>query len=153
MKIKIFLIFVPLIFLAAGCTQKAPETKISFGTGSVTINGHKLNVQIAETPQAQEKGLGGRNSLAENDAMLFVFPEVGRMGFWMKDTLIPLDFIWIREGKIVEITPNVPTEPNVPDASLRTYAPEESIDSTIEVNAGWTAKNNIKVGDEVTVIR
>jgi uncharacterized membrane protein (UPF0127 family) len=83
--------------------------------------------------------------------MLFLFEAAGMPAFWMKDTRIPLDFIWIKDNKVAEITKDVQPQPNVPDASLRTYQPAELIDSVIEVNAGWTAKNMIKPGDGVTV--
>ena len=146
---KVLIIATVLSFVAVACNNKVPE--VLFGRGTVTIAGHVLNVQVAQTAKAQEKGLGGRDSLAENDGMLFVFPTPGRTAFWMKDTLIPLDFIWIRDGKVVEITTNVPVELNVPDAALHKYLPSESIDSALEVNAGWAARNNIKVGDSVAV--
>ena len=148
-KLKIIFILVPLGFLAASCNKQTPT--VSFGTGTVTIAGHILNVQVARTAEAQAQGLGERDSLPADDGMLFVFPTPGRTAFWMKDTLIPLDFIWIRDGKVVEITTNVPVELNVPDAALHKYLPSESIDSALEVNAGWAARNNIKVGDSVAV--
>jgi uncharacterized membrane protein (UPF0127 family) len=148
-KLKMFLFLIPLIFLAAGCNKKATEEPQA--TQTITIAGHKLNVQVAQTVQDQEKGLGGRGFLAENDGMLFLFAAPGKVAFWMKDTLIPLDFIWIKDGKVAEITPDVQPEPNVSDSSLHIYLPAEEIDSTIEVNAGWAAKNEIKVGDKVIV--
>ena len=148
-RFKFFLVLVPLVFLAASCNKKAPEGK--FGSAAMSIGGHALSVEVAQTPEAQAQGLGGRASLGADNGMLFVFPGPGKVGFWMKDTLIPLDFIWIRDGKVVEITANVQPEPNLPDPALHIYRPAELIDSTVEVNAGWAAKNQIKVGDIVTV--
>ncbi len=148
-RFKIFLVLIPLMFLAASCNKKAPEGK--FGSAAMRIGEYALSVEVAQTPEARALGLGGRDSLGADNGMLFVFAGPGKVGFWMKDTLIPLDFIWIRDGKVVEITPNVPVEPNVPDAALHRYLPAESIDSALEVNAGWAAKNSIKVGDPAVV--
>lgn len=143
----------PLIilpFLAFGCNKSQPQSVV-YKTATAVIAGHTLNIQVADTGVLQEKGLGDRSSLAQDDGMLFKFPAVGRYAFWMKSMKFNLDFIWIKAGKIVEITPNVPIEPGIPDTSLHNYLPAEEIDSVIEVNAGWTAKNKIKVGDTVRV--
>ncbi|MEO8065276.1 MAG: DUF192 domain-containing protein [Candidatus Doudnabacteria bacterium] len=140
-KIKIVLILIPLVFLAASCNKQI--------TPNVTIAGHVLNVDVARTPQEQAQGLGGRASMPENDGMIFIFQTPGQVAFWMKDTMIPLDFIWVRNGKVVEITPNVLPQPDAADADLIRYMPSVPVDSTIEVNAGWSAKNGIKVGDWV----
>jgi uncharacterized membrane protein (UPF0127 family) len=70
----------------------------------------------------------------------------------MKDMLIPLDFIWVANGKIVKIDKNVPAPaPNTPDGNLKTYSPGTPIDYVLEVNAGFSDKNNIKVGDSVNL--
>jgi uncharacterized membrane protein (UPF0127 family) len=151
-KIKTLLVLSPLLFLAAGCDKQQPETEGLFGTGTVTIGEQVLNVEIAQTPLARQQGLGGRKALAENNGMLFLFSNPDKVAFWMKDTLIPLDLIWIKSGRVLEITPNVRPEPNVADSSLQRYFPADPVDSVIEVNAGWTSKNNIKVGDSVAPV-
>ncbi len=130
---KILLVLLSLTFFAAACNKK----------NTLIIGGHVLNIQVADTQAARTQGLSGRDSLAENDAMLFVFSNPDKYGFWMKDMKFPLDFIWVRNAKVVEITPNVPVLP------LQTYVPNEDIDSVVEVNAGWSEKNKIKVGDSV----
>ena len=61
----------------------------------VTINGKDIKVELALTQSQREKGLSGRNYLDKNSGMLFVFPQAGNHSFWMKDTLIPLDIIWL----------------------------------------------------------
>lgn len=147
---RIFLVLVPLVFLAASCNKNQPQPVV-YKTGIAVIAGHTLNVQVADTEALRAKGLGDRNSLAQDDGMLFAFPAIGRYAFWMKGMKFNLDFIWIKAGKIVEITSNAPAEPGIPDASLHSYLPAEEVDSVIEVNAGWTAKNKVKVGDAVSV--
>jgi len=113
----------------------------------VTINGKDIKVELALTQSQQEKGLSGRNYLDKNSGMLFVFPQAGIQSFWMKDTLIPLDIIWINEGRIVDMTTLQPqTANNIPQ-----YTPKNSAKYVLEVNAGFAAENNIKLGDEVKI--
>jgi len=148
--IKNILVLLCLVFLAAACNQKTPSI---FSVGTFEIAGQKLNVEVAQTDAARQQGLSGREFLAENKGMLFEFTRAGKYSFWMKDMKFPLDFIWIRDNKVVEITHNVVIEPNILDAALRIYLPQEEIDSMIEVNAGWATKNSIKTGDSARLTK
>jgi len=128
----------------------------------VTINGKDIKVELALTQSQREKGLSGRNYLDKNSGMLFVFPQAGNHSFWMKDTLIPLDIIWLApslgsrarlesevEGmyRIVDMTTLQPqTFNNIPQ-----YTPKSPAEYVLEVNAGFAAENNIKLGDEVKI--
>ena len=83
--------------------------------------------------------------------MLFTFdPQNVTPGFWMKEMLIPIDIIWIEGGHVVKIDKNVeaPKE-NTPDSELKIYTPDTPIDYVLEVNAGFSDKNSIKVTDTV----
>ncbi len=67
-----------------------------------------FSVELALTPQEQERGLMGRESLGQDKGMLFVFPQEGIYPFWMKDTLIPLDMVWMdSDGTVVFIGKDV----------------------------------------------
>jgi uncharacterized protein len=68
------------------------------GDENVQINSHKLTVQVASTPQAQTRGLGGLLCISSNEGMLFVFDNPGQYKFWMKDMRFPIDMIWISSG-------------------------------------------------------
>lgn len=69
-----------------------------------------LNIEYATTDEARQRGLGGRESIPGDYGMLFVFPKSDRYGFWMKDTLVPLDIFWLDEGgKVVYMAQNVAT--------------------------------------------
>lgn len=118
---------------------------------TITIDTTQINVQIADTAESRVAGLSGVASLNEDDGMLFVFDTKGVTPlFWMKDMLIPLDLIWIGNGKIIKIDKNVPIpSPGTPDNNLQTYSPGAPIDYVLEVNAGFSDKNNINVGDSV----
>jgi uncharacterized membrane protein (UPF0127 family) len=109
-----------------------------------------FNVEIADTPKTRNQGLSGRKSLPENSGLLFVFPNSGLYQFWMKDMNFPLDFVWINQGKVVEITENVPP-PSQTQNQPRTVNPFFPVDHVLEVNSGFVSKNNIKVGDVVVL--
>lgn len=118
------------------------------------IDDTTLTVEVADTPQTRNQGLSGRDSLSPNSGMLFVFPDTKKDQFWMKDMKFPLDFIFIRSGKIVDLIQNVPVPaPNQPDSSLPIYEPVEPIDMMLEVNAGFVRDHNIKVGDTIYLVK
>ena len=106
---------------------------------SVTINGKNIQVDIADTNDKRTKGLSSVESLPSDQGMLFVFDTKGVSPiFWMKDMLIPLDIIWISDGKIVQIDKNIPIPAkNTPDANLKTYSAGIPIDYVLEVNVGF----------------
>jgi uncharacterized membrane protein (UPF0127 family) len=111
----------------------------------VLPNGQTVSVEIADTSYKQTKGLMHRKSLGENDGMLFPHKRLAKHVFWMKNTLIPLDMIWLdAELKIVDITKNVP--PCV-TSSCPTYMPAQQALYTLEVNAGYSDKQDLKIGD------
>lgn len=125
---------------------KPNSTVKQIKVGSTTIK-----VEVADTPEKRTKGLSGRNSMDFNSGMLFVFENKGITPvFWMKDMLFPLDLIWIANGKIVKIDKNLPApKNNTEDKELPTYKSNIPVDYVLEVNAGFTDKNNIKVGDSL----
>ena len=100
---------------------------------------------MATTPQEQETGLMFRRAVAADSGMLFVFPTVQPEPFWMKNTLVPLDMVFINpDGTIRAIAENT-----VPYS----LAPVDSggpVLAVLELQGGITAKENIVVGDRVT---
>jgi uncharacterized membrane protein (UPF0127 family) len=90
-----------------------------------------------------------RASLPENMGMLFIFDKEGIYKFWMKNTLIPLDIIWLDEnGKIIYIEKNA-RPCYVPVCPL--FGPESSSKYTLEVNGGYTERHKINVGDKARI--
>jgi len=117
----------------------------------ITINAKKILVEIAQTDSKRAKGLSDRDSLDQNEGLLFTFDNKNvRPAFWMKDMRFPIDIIWIKEGKITEIAKSVPVpKKGTADKNLTLYTPKEDIDYVFEVNAGFCDRENIKVGDTV----
>ncbi len=120
---------------------------------TVTINGNSIPVEIAKNPQERAKGLSGRDSLDAGSGMLFIFEEKSETTtFWMKGMSIPLDIIWIQDAKIIRIDKNIPAPaPETPDNKLKTYSAGRSVDYVLEVNAGFSDSNSIKIGDSVSI--
>lgn len=146
---KLLLFLISVLFLAAGCNGPKPTSLYSEGT--VEFAGKKINVQIADEPDEQRLGLGGRESIGENEGMLFTYDRPEHTSFWMKGMQFPIDIIWIREGKVVDLTLSAQPEPGKRDYELKLYRPKTEIDAVLEVQAGWAIKNNVKIGDPVVI--
>lgn len=126
-----------------------PQAPVS---NELQINGVKLTVEIVDTQTKRSKGLGGREALATDAGMLFVFDTTGKHPFWMKGLTFPLDFVWIKGDKVVDLSSNIePPTPGQQDASLPIYQSKEDVDKVLEVNAGIAQRLNIKVGDTIKI--
>ncbi|USN55519.1 MAG: DUF192 domain-containing protein [Candidatus Peribacteria bacterium] len=109
-------------------------------------------MEIADTVETRTLGLMSRTELAADAGMRFVFEtEAPRRKFWMKNTLIPLDMIWVDSSLHV-----VYIETQVPPCEITTcptYGPDEQVSQyVLELNAGEVAKQQIKIGDSVKFI-
>jgi len=112
---------------------------------SVTIGDREVYVTIADTEAAREHGLSGRQSLAPDEGMLFIFPSDGKPSFWMKDMRFSIDILWLTsEGKVVYIMPNLS-----PETYPTSYAPPVASRYVLELPAGTVAKYNVHLGDIV----
>ena len=110
----------------------------------------KLKVEVRATEAERELGLSYRPSLGENEGMVFKFPTAAQYGFWMKGMKFDLDMIWIREGQVVDISSGVPAPKN-DSAPLPVVRPSAPADMVLEVNAGWSERHGVKVGDLVVL--
>lgn len=127
-------------------TQMPTSASVSpIGKASINVGGSKVLLDVATTQAQQALGLSGRASLDKDSGMFFPFVEAQRPGFWMKDMNFPLDFIYMKGGKVVELKENV-QPPIVPVP----FFPNEEVDGVLEVNAGWVKDNHIEVGDSVS---
>ena len=156
MKQLIFLFVGVIIFIiAVGFFTKdlknsnlATTTAPKVETREVIVGNVKVNAEIADDEDERRIGLGGKESLSQNSGMLFVFPDKSSgVSFWMKDMRFPIDIIWIYGGSVIKIDKNVQPEAGVSDQELKHYRAETEINYVLEVNAGFSDKNNLKVGD------
>jgi len=135
---------VPLVLLLAASAFALTPAQPQLPKITLTIGDQKISAEVADDPDEKTIGLMGRKELAEGDGMLFVFSRPQPMGFWMKDTLIPLSIAYLNAGGIIrEIHDMQPLEENPVSSVFRdlVYA--------LEVPQGWFAKNGILVGDRV----
>ena len=126
------------------------EVVTDAGSGRrLKVGSAEVGVEIADSQEKQIAGLSGRQTLGEDEGMLFVYAKPGAYGFWMKEMNFDLDFIWISDGRVVEITEDVP-KPNAEDAdSLPVYQAKVPVEAMLEVNSGWAKRHDIKIGDEI----
>ncbi|MBU0978673.1 MAG: prolipoprotein diacylglyceryl transferase family protein [Patescibacteria group bacterium] len=119
---------------------------------SLIINQQTMKVEIVNSPESIGQGLSGRTNLG-SDGMLFIFPAIKQANFWMKDMKFDLDLIWIAQGKIVGITPNVPhPDISTPDSQLKIYTAPQPVDMVLEVPAGDSALQSWGVGDQLRIV-
>jgi uncharacterized protein len=119
-------------------------------TAQITINGRVLLLEVSRTPEQQSIGLMNRTELAADRGMLFVFSPPRPVSFWMKNTLIPLDMIFVSNGVVKHIGKQIPPCTADPCPS---YGPESitDIDGVIELRGGRAAELRLKVGDRLKV--
>lgn len=121
------------------------QEDIDFDEITIKINNNKLNVEYAQTFEQRARGLMYRKAMCEDCGMLFRFDEPKRASMWMKNTFIPLDVAFIdRNGVITDIKPLQPHD-------LTSVAASKQVLFALEMNQGWFADNNIKVGHKITL--
>lgn len=135
----------------AGAPQSAAAPTAPSGLELVPLQvrtgrgSHAFTVEVARTPEEQSRGLMFRERLGPDGGMIFPFPSPRRAGFWMKNTLIPLDMIFIRpDGTIARIAAN--TVPH----SLASVESGEPVIAVLEIAGGRSAELGIAEGDRVS---
>ncbi|MDQ3439435.1 MAG: DUF192 domain-containing protein, partial [Planctomycetota bacterium] len=105
-----------LIVVASGCAERGPNSGLA--TVDMQIGSQTYTLEIANTDATRQRGLMERDSMPADHGMIFVFPEERELGFWMKNTRIPLDIIYLDTGgQIVSVHQMKPYDrTNVPSA-------------------------------------
>jgi len=126
--------------------------KQALNISQVTIENVEFNVELAKTPQEREKGLSGREELCLTCGMLFVFPRSDYHRFWMKETLIPLDIIWIDENwQVVDFVAFAQPQGKRKLEELPVYSPKKPARYVLELPGGTVEKiRNFKRGSVVS---
>lgn len=165
MKNLLFYTLVVLSFFLLSCRGNTTNTFQqtffpNYNTGKVANSAEKLviisiinqqgqniliNAEIADTEAKRAQGLMHRENLPSSQGMLFVFTNTDQHSFWMKNTFIPLDIVFINEDKrIVDILEALPCENDV----CPVYKPKTGVRYALELNKGFTEEHGIKIGDE-----
>ncbi len=138
--------FILSLAIAAACLVQTALAELDVTPLSVKSadETHEFTVEIADTPEAIQQGLMFRESLAPDAGMLFDFGMTRQAGMWMKNTLIPLDMLFILEdGRVVAIARNA--QPG----SLRSINPGVPVRAVLELTGGRAAELGIEPGDTV----
>ncbi len=129
-------------------TTTAPARQAEAGSAKIVLkDGFPVIVEIAAEDEMRAQGLMFRDHMDENRGMIFLFPQSGDYAFWMKNTIIPLDMIWIDEAhRVVHIEHEVPPCKADPCPS---YPPGVKARSVLELAAGVAAKHHMGNGDQL----
>jgi hypothetical protein len=147
MRKTFYIIFVLCLpFIVLGCRSQFKDAEQNTQSNNVIcVSSHCFEVEHARTPEQRERGLMFRKYLAFNKGMYFSFEEMGKHSFWMKNTLIPLDIIWLDSHlKVVEIEENI--QPCKIDI-CPSYGGTVDSQFVLEINAGLVEEYGIEVGD------
>jgi len=145
-KLLIFiLILISLFLLIYFYLSKNKKTK----TIAVKINHQTFNLEIANTVSSRAKGLSRRKHLCSNCGMLFVFNRPAYQIFWMKDTLIPLDIIFLDKDKKITAIHQAQPQPHTPILKLKRYGSQQPSLFVIELKAGQSQKIGLQIGQTI----
>lgn len=147
MRTRLFRRAVPVAALIVLVTSSACSSagNPQLDRGTVTMpNGTVYSVEIPRTPEARERGLMFRESLAPRTGMLFVFDTTAQHAFWMKNCLIPLDLIWLDETKrVVAVLPDTPPCKADPCPIYQVAVPARYV---LEVAGGAAQREGVAAG-------
>lgn len=114
----------------------------------IIINDIAFDVDIAFLLNKKIKGLGGKEYLKDNQGMLFLYFNNDVKYFWMKDMNFPIDVLWIKDNRIINISENVPLYTNGETTRMNSIYPTNKV---LELKAGTVFKHNIKIDDEIII--
>jgi uncharacterized membrane protein (UPF0127 family) len=145
----IFFLFFSSLVLRPSSFLFVPSHANADSPTQVCFHDRCFIVETMDTQEKRSRGLQDRTSLPADQGMLFVFPTEDIFNFWMKDTLITLDMIWVNEAlKIVDLKTDVPPCIKEP---CPLYIPSAKARYVLEFNAHFTQTHGLKVGDEVVI--
>ena len=114
-------------------------------TRILKINDTSIEVEVADSPEAQKLGLSGRAHLADGTGMLFIFETPGQYGFWMKDMNFAIDIVWIDENfRIIGLEKSVS-----PETFPQSFHPNQPIKYVLELPSGFSDVHRIGIGTVV----
>ena len=132
------------LLFVAGALQAQTTAQPPLPTTSISVNGKTITAEIADDDTERMAGLMFREKLAPNSGMLFVMPQVNRVSFWMRNTLIPLSIAYINpSGLILEIHTLKPKD----ETAVKSNFP--NVAYALEMEEGWFDQNGVLPGDRL----
>jgi len=153
-KFNFFILFLAMVSFISGCrvnnSSDYPGDSLGYSHSwpkRVCFKEYCFNVELAADPQKRARGLMFREQLDNDRGMLFMYEEEQKSSFWMKNTLIPLDIIWINKDKeVVFVAENVQPCRQDPCPVIH---PDKAALYVLELNAGLSDDMNLKLGDKM----
>jgi uncharacterized protein len=147
LKMYFIVAFIISIVLILTYTAKLSEDTL---ISKVKFEDAEIEVEIADSGQEMQRGLMFREELASNRGMLFVYKEEKILSFWMKNTLIGLDILFINNNlEIVDIIENM--TPCKEESVCPSYSSKFPAKYALEVNSGFVKNNSINIGEKVVL--
>lgn len=129
---------------SAGLASAQEEPQINLKRVALGTGMHRIDAQVAQTPEQRQIGLMWRKKMPSHEGMLFVFEQASQQCFWMKNTLIPLTAAFVEDdGTIVNLVDMQPQ-------TLNPHCSAKPVRYVLEMNLGWFAKKNIQAGSKIT---
>ncbi len=125
------------------------NVKANFISGNETLA--EVNLEVADTSSERREGLMNRTKLEKNHGMLFKYESEGNRWFWMKNTYIPLDIIFLDSNYTVLNIEQADPEPNTPEDELASYRSEEPAQYVVELNQDFAENHSISKGDRLRI--
>ena len=151
-KLSILILFLFLIILPACNNEQNKQDNIIRNKNKVHLEvggSYQVDAEVAKTMLERAKGLSHRESLASDEAMLFIFDKPDYYQFWMKDMNFPIDIIFINEGKIIDIKKSIP--PAEEDGNIERYPPIDPALYVLETPAGISEEHGFEIGTPVEI--
>lgn len=139
-----------LLLLTASCGDK-PTTMEEFLSRPVTLpDGHQIRAEVVTSPVDMAKGLMFRASLGADKGMLFLHSRPGSYAYWMYQTKIPLDIIWMdKQHQVVEVVAGAPPCASKSAKECPLYGGKVESHYVLQVNAGQAAKHQVTAGSRI----
>ncbi|MFP4514658.1 MAG: DUF192 domain-containing protein [Parcubacteria group bacterium] len=138
---KLFLIITSLVIVSVAIF-------FSYETKEVQFENISFQAEIADSSAEHYNGLSNRNYLCGNCAMLFVFEDNTERSFVMREMMMPIDIVFINNNMVIDIHKDLKPEGKDYD---NYYKSAGAVDMALEINANYSDKYNIKVGDKVII--
>lgn len=148
-KQLLFVVFAAFLIVASLLSPKGSGNENEFQKVEASIRGIDFVLEVADTPEKRQLGLMDREELPENHGMVFIFDQPTTSSFWMKNTLIPLDMVFLDQGwNILHIEHDV--QPCEADP-CELYSSPTDYTYVIELNAGAAKSLELAKGDHLVL--
>lgn len=137
----ILAVFILFIFFIMIFFNKSDQSKIERKT--VKVDGNEIKAEVVRDSVAKAKGLSGREKLASDEGMLFIYNRDGDYSIWMKGMEFAIDILWIKDNQVVHFEKFV-----APDGGKKIYRSTVKANRILEVSAGFVENHNIGIGAE-----